>query len=256
MTKDYTYKDYVTAKTFCKDYSVYQKKYAVTPRESDKVIFSQVKQVMEILGNEALHVLDMGCSTGNLLLHLKNLYPRLKLTGGDLMISVIEDCRQNPDLAGIEFLVLDIFDIPASARYDCIIVNAVLYLFSDDELQRIVMSLSGALKPGGTLILYDFSHGFHQNITIKEKSFSHPEGLTLHYRPHTVWHRALEGAGFTAVDIHPFRIPIELPRREDIDSTREESLLSYTVRSREGENLLFRGALFQPWSHIIARKGR
>lgn len=256
MTNEYTYKEYVTAQAFCADYSAYQKKYAVTPRESDKVIIDLVGQILAARGDAALDVLDVGCSTGNLLKHLRRSHPQLRLTGGDLMLPVVEGCRNNPDLSDIEFLVLDIFDIPASLRYDVIIANAILYLFSDEELRRIAAHLSGALKPGGSLIVYDFSHGFEQNLTIQERSFSHPEGLTLHFRPYRVWRAAFEEAGFGAVDFRPFRIPLELPRRDDLDPAKEESLITYTVRSREGENLLFRGTLFQPWSHIVARKER
>jgi hypothetical protein len=34
-----------------------------------------------------------------------------------------------------------------------------------------------------------------------------------------------------------------------------EDLNSYTVKTETGDRLLFRGALYQPWCHMIAHKG-
>ena len=61
-------------------------------RESDKVL---VDLLRKHIGNNDIEgtpeLLDIGCSTGNLLLHLKRLAPSVNMTGGDLALSSIEE---------------------------------------------------------------------------------------------------------------------------------------------------------------------
>ena len=63
-------------------------------------------------------------------------------------------------------------------------------------------------------------------------------------------------SGFDDVQFAPFEIPIDLPRGRTVGDNESgfEDLNSYTVRSEAGDRLLFRGTLFQPWCHLIARK--
>ena len=241
------YKEYVADREFIEDYSVYQRKYAEQVRESDRVVIDIVTELAD--GREGLRVLDIGCSTGNLLRHLRNLVPGLELTGGDLTPEVLEGCRADPELEGVEFEEMDLLDLPRE-RFDVVIANAVLYLMSDEEFERAAASIAGALREGGHFVAFDFFHPFEQELEIRETSRTHPRGLMLHFRPFDVGREVLGGAGFGEVDFRPFEIPIDLPRHED-----DGELISYTRGAADGGRLLFRGTLFQPWCHAVARKG-
>lgn len=83
-TKKFDYHHYVGDETFLRDYNAYQKKYAGQIRESDKVLIQLVREIAERSGSleERFRLLDIGCSTGNLLLHLKHAFPSMELTGG------------------------------------------------------------------------------------------------------------------------------------------------------------------------------
>jgi 2-polyprenyl-3-methyl-5-hydroxy-6-metoxy-1,4-benzoquinol methylase len=106
MNETFTYHDYVTDEKFLAGYNAYQAKYAGQMRESDKVMIRLIREVVAKRGDlgRPLRLLDIGCSTGNLLLHLKRQLPNLALTGGDLAESSLDECRGNPELVGIDFV--------------------------------------------------------------------------------------------------------------------------------------------------------
>ena len=248
MADNFTYLNYVTDETFLNEYNAYQAKYADSIRESDRVILQMVAARARAAGRP-LRLLDVGCSTGNLLGHLRAAFPAFTLVGGDLAESSLSTCRENPRLAGVEFKRLDILRLPTDERYDVITVNAVLYMMDDEQFVGALESLAGALATGGTLIVFDFFHGFPQDVSIIEVSQSHPHGLRLRFRRMDVVSQQLERAGFTALDFRPFDLPIDLPPHPDA-----AQLITYTVPTADGRRLPFRGTLFQPWCHLAAVK--
>lgn len=242
------YLDYVQDEDYLAMYNAYQAKYAHTMRESDRVLIGLVGERLAAgRTGAAPSLLDIGCSTGNLLMHLRRAFPGLRLTGGDLAQSSLDACRSNPELAGIEFSALDLLYLPADGAYDIITVNAVLFVLTGAQLARAFASLAGALRPGGTLIAFDFFHPFPQDLAITETSKNHPNGLTLHFRRQAEVAALLADAGFGTPDFRPFTLPIDLPM---IDG--DEMLITYTVPAADGRRLPFRGTLFQPWCHLIA----
>lgn len=249
MTNDYTYKDYVANKSFYDEYSKYQKKYAFNARESDKTIIGLVADEAERRGLAEPRVLDIGCSTGNLLHHLQKRLPKARLTGGDLMAYVVDECRENPLLQGMAFEVMDICALPKAGQ-DMVVANAILFLFDWDLYDAAVQSLFDSLAAGGMFVGYEWMHDFHSDITVIEKSNLHPDGLRISMRPYWRVRESFLRAGFADVEFRPFHIPIDLPRLEG----REQELVSRTVATDDGQRLLFRGPLHQPWCHMTARK--
>jgi SAM-dependent methyltransferase len=249
MSDDFTYHDYVNDEKYLEKYNAYQARHAVDIRESDKVIISMVRQLVDQANGRRLKVLDIGCSTGNLLMHLKRLVPEVDYMGGDLARSSLETCKANPNLQGIDFQAMDILDLPSST-FDIIIVNAVLYMFDDAQYERALAELNQALTNKGSVIVYDFIHSFvHQNLTIYETSLLHPDGMRLCFRPMSSVSAAVTRAGFSAVEFHPFELPIELSK-----PGYDEEVVTYTVNTDKNDRLMFRGALYQPWCHMVAQK--
>lgn len=248
MSKNFTYQDYVEDETFLERYNAYQQRYATQIRESDKVMAALVGEAIAAAGRR-LKVLDIGCSTGNLLLHLRRLVPEADYLGGDLAESSLQECRRNPALEGVAFERLDITDLPPE-RFDVVIANAVLYMFDEVQYDRALKSLATSLKTDGRLLVYDFAHPFdHQNLTIHETSLMHPKGLRLCFRPMTYVREHMQAAGFRTPEFRPFELPIDLPK-----PGHDEEVVTYTVATAEAARLMFRGALFQPWCHMIALK--
>lgn len=229
------------------DYIAYQKRYAGTVRESDRRILALVAEVVQASG-PGCRLLDIGCSTGNLLRHLKGAFPGLSLTGGDLSEMQLAACREDPDLAGIAFEAIDILAVGRFSAFDIVTANAILYGFAPEAFEHAVASIGAALRPGGTLIAFDLFHPFEQEVAIVERSAAFPDGHPLHFRSYGWTRRALAAAGFAEPAFHPFAIPIDLPM------PGRDSVRTYTRRDAEGARLQFRGTLFQPWCHMVARR--
>lgn len=234
-------------RTAAGEYLDYQTRYRTTLRESDRVIVETVRRIAAERGGGALSLVDIGCSTGNLLLHLKRLVPGLRLHGGDVYPRIVESCRADPDLAGIGFDVMDILALEAGRTFDIVVVNAVLWMFGDADLERALSSLARIATPRGHLITFELFHQADEELEVVERSRAHPDGLLLHFRPIGAVRRSLERAGFVDVQARPFRIPIDLPRSAD-----PADITSYTVRAADGERLIFRGMLYTPWCHLTA----
>lgn len=227
-------------------YVDYQTRYAVEPRESDKTL---IRLLIDALGGvSAPRILDVGCSTGNLLKHLKGAFPDALLQGGDAAADAVEICALDPELADIEVRFMDVTEISAD-NLDAVIVNAVLFSLDGDAVGRALSSLCSSLRPGGVFANFEFYHPFPEELEIIERSKLYPDGLTLHSRSIAAYERLLLRHGFTDVAFHPFEIPIDLH-----DAHEDSSLTSYTRRLDDGTRLIFRGALAQPWCHVIARK--
>jgi len=245
-----SYEAYVNDDAFLKEYNAYQNKYAQSIRESDKVLINMVREIFSRHdpAKGAFKLLDIGCSTGNLLLHLKNLVPGMELVGGELAESSLTECRANPKLHGIRFERLDMLDLACKAEFDVVIANAVAVYFYWDEYAKAARSCNRALKKGGTYLAFEWLHPFtNQDITITETTIGHPDGLRICFRPMPKVASVFEAAGFNKISFHPFELPIELPK-----PGFDEEVISYTVKSAENKNLCFRGTLFQPWCHMSA----
>tara|TARA_B110000003_G_scaffold242856_1_gene250923 strand:+ start:2568 stop:3314 length:747 start_codon:yes stop_codon:yes gene_type:complete len=246
----FNYKEYVTDKKFLKDYENYQERYSSSIRESDKKTIDLIGDWIHERKKE-LRVLDIGCSTGNLLYHLHNVYPDLELVGCDYAETSIRKCRQNTRLKNIEFHIADVTNPIKLGLFDIVLVNAVFYMMSENDFAKGLQNISKTLKKGGLLVLFDFANDFNQDLKITEVSKSHPLGLDIHFRPKEKIRELLLSTGFSKLKFVNFKLPIDLPLISEQD---HNELNSYTIKSEIGERLVFRGSLYQPWCHICARR--
>lgn len=246
MAKD-TYEKYVADTGMLNKYNAYQSKYQDEPRESDKVLIGLVQ---EESARGATSLLDIGCSTGNLLRHLRRLLPQLRLVGGDLSGPAIEKCRVDPKLDGIEFALIDMLNISDVPKFDVVVANAVAVYFDWATYRKSAESVFTALRPGGAFLAFEWLHPFAvQDLTIIETSSWHPDGLKICFRPMRKVEAMLRDIGFSAIEFRPFELPIDLPV-----AGYDQDVITYTRKDEHGHRMAFRGALYQPWCHLIARK--
>src|SRR5688572_8327005 len=235
MARNDLYETYPHDTRHMQGYIAYQQRYVSSIRESDRVILEMLAATLSRRRSHAeAKVLDIGCSTGNLLRHLKQAFPSLALTGGDLSDLQLEVCRKDRQLDGVDFRRLDIKALPAGEKYDAILANAILYGFDQNGFEQSLRSISGALRPGGVLIVFDFFHPWKQEIEIIEKTRGFPQGHPLHFRPFIKTEDTLREVGFAGVEFRPFAIPIDLPQQDHA----AEDIRTHTVVTTDGERLL------------------
>ena len=72
MAENFTHHDYMKNTKFLEEYNLYQKRYSKNMRDSDRVLTNFIcNHVTKTKFKHEPTLLDIGCSTGNLLLHLK-----------------------------------------------------------------------------------------------------------------------------------------------------------------------------------------
>ena len=228
------------------DYMEYQKKHRNSIRESDKVTIELIEKNLPA-GNK-LKLLDVGCHNGNLLYHINKAIPNLHLKGIDLFPGVVEGCRNDPQLSGISFEVMDVKDLH-STKADIVVVSAVMFRFNDNEYSHICHNFYRCLESGGTLVMFDLFNPFRQTLQIVEMTPTHPAGLVLNLRFQGEIEKKLVNAGFSEICFQMFEIPIDLPLVDP-----QDPLFTHTVRTKSDKRLQFRGSLYQPWCHLVAKK--
>ena len=231
-----------------KAYADYQARFAHSPKECDKhaawLVLSAVR------GLAKPRILDIGCNTGNFLRLLKANLPDADLWGGDIVPDLIEMCRQAPDLEGVRFEVMNIFDL--HGPFDVITGNAVNFNFEPDEYRASLVSIAKALKPGGHWISYEYVFPDDRQQKVVETSQHRPDGLTLFLRSAPFVRQALRDAGFADIEVDLFNIPIDLPKPDPTGT--DADLITYTVKDETGFRHQYRGGLYQPWAHVRARR--
>lgn len=223
------------------DYLAYQEKYRDEPRASDV-------ELIRLISNrttKGARVLDVGCSTGNLLRHLRAKRPDLELAGLDLDPAAVQ-ITKDEGFAAAEWDIT--VQVPGDPLQDAVILNAVLYCLTDEQTSDALANIHRVLKPGGHLFIWDLLHPWNQRLTITEESERYGEP-TYHIRPYKLLEGMAHGVGFSVVDFRPCKVP-RLVKPDDRDD-----LTSWTHPpdwSRGG--VAFRGGIAQPWCHAILTK--
>jgi tRNA (cmo5U34)-methyltransferase len=109
---------------------------------------------------EARHVLDLGCGAGNYTLKLLEHLPNLDVTLIDLSEPMLQRAVERVRAATrgqITLLQGDIRQITLpEAEYDIVLAAAVLHhLRADSEWRDVFTALHGALRPGGSIWVFD-----------------------------------------------------------------------------------------------------
>src|SRR3546814_9775927 len=98
---------YVRDETFLSYYNDYQARWRDRIAERDHAMIDLI--ALHTWGKGTL--LDIGCSTGNLLQHVRQAFPNLRLTGGELAESSLHTAKGNPSLASVDLRRMNMLDI-------------------------------------------------------------------------------------------------------------------------------------------------
>lgn len=126
--------------------------------------------IMDIIGTRAAaRLLDVGTGTGRM---LELFGPGLAYgLGIDINPEMLRMARARLESAGLphcQVRLMDMYQLPADASYDAVIIHQVLHFAEQPE--ALVRQAAAALAPGGQLVIADFAQ--HQNETMRS-SYNH-----------------------------------------------------------------------------------
>lgn len=150
---------------------------------------SLVAEAASVTTPHATHLLDVGCGGGNYTLKLLERMPSLNVTLVDLSQVMLDLAvpRIRPKTAGsVEAIQSDIREIDLGrGRFDIVLASAVLHhLRTDDEWRSVFQKLHDALKPRGSIWIFD----------IVESPL--PEIQAIHWRRYGEYLKAAGGEAF------------------------------------------------------------
>lgn len=147
-------------------------------------------------------VLELGAGVGFNSLHLARKHPDVRFTGVDLLARhVAQANKAAKELTNVSFRQGNFEALPDfPGRFD--IVFAVETLCHAHDLDNLCQRISGLLRPGGQLVIFDgYCHQELEDCTpemaLSARLYAVGTGVALGFRTTTPWCMALERAGLT-----------------------------------------------------------
>lgn len=230
---------------------IHRQRFAMEPRHSDKVVIEALRELVAAHppARRPLALADIGCGSGTLLQHLRHSGLPFELSGYDRDPIAIADARRDPSLDGVALDVADVLDESWTPVCDVAVVSILLLGMDDQELERALRVIHRGIRPGGALVMFDLLHPGVQDLVIQETTSTTAAPVVLRIRSMPRMEAALRRAGFDGIEFRAFELPVDFPAPTDPGDIR-----THTVKTIDGRRLSFRGALYQPWCHVFARR--
>jgi len=190
-------------------------------------------------------VLDAGSGPGVITFLLAGEYPDARVTGVDLSLEEVDNCRAIASRGGFSntsFQHADIARLPWKDRFDLIVCVDILEHIDDDG--AAVASLCRALAPGGTLVLHVPAKFRRYPVFKRTPNFEVPSHVRTGYAPEEI-REVVANAGLTIARTgHTFGFLETLANN-----------LGYMITKAEKRNRLLYAAAF-PFLNFLAWLGR
>jgi 2-polyprenyl-3-methyl-5-hydroxy-6-metoxy-1,4-benzoquinol methylase len=181
----------------------------------------EVDRVLQGASLQGLSVLDIGCGAGGISLNLAQRHGAEKVLGIDVESLVLDRARQRADetgLAGrVTFQQIAPGEMPfPDASFDAVFSKDAMIHIADKEW--LFAQVFRVLKPGGLFAASDWLTSHDGSPSAAMRSYLDAEGLSFGMASPARYRRALDAAGFKAVELRDrnpwYRdvAPVELAR--------------------------------------------
>ncbi|MEZ4940667.1 MAG: class I SAM-dependent methyltransferase [Saprospiraceae bacterium] len=103
-------------------------------------------------------VLDFGVGTATLSLMLKKALPNLNVTGIDVDENILRIARTKIAGRNIQLALYEGNELPFEDQsFDCVVSSLVIHHLTDDQKQAAFREILRVLRPGGSLVIADWS---------------------------------------------------------------------------------------------------
>jgi SAM-dependent methyltransferase len=164
------------------------------PEEGDKVV-----QGLDLTGRT---VLDIGCGSGGIALHLVRRHGAAHVTGFDVELPVIEHARRRAEAAGLTDRAAFVQAPPGPLPFDdqsfdiVFSKDALLHVSDKDALFAEIFRV---LRPGGWFAASNWMIGHEGEPSPAMKDYIAAEGLSFAMKSPERYVQAMRGAGFVDV---------------------------------------------------------
>lgn len=158
---------------------------------------------------ESVSVLDVACGTGLFGYGLAQRHRNVRVTSLDWS-NVIEVTKRYVEHLHLQeqvrFLEGDMFTLDLGGPHDVVILSHVLHHFSEERCRVLTQRMADALRPGGRLVIHEFSPG---DGDPRSDAFAHIFSTTMlvwtrqgEAFPESFYRKLLERCGFESPEVH------------------------------------------------------
>jgi len=205
-----------------KVYRTHDNFYKTEPRSEPKQVFKEISKLISGIAKPSdrkLHLLDVGCATGDLLGYLSaNHGTEYTLKGLELLVPLIEEAkRRNPGIDIKDGTVENRNTFDAQS-FDVVTVLGVIQIF--DEVEQIIANLISWTRPHGRVLVHGLFNPYPVDVLIKYRNVDGPDHDNNFQNGWNIisqetFRLLATRNGAKGVKYHPFEMNIDIAQKLD-----------------------------------------
>jgi len=194
------------------DYIYFEEDYYKNKKET----FSFLIDILKNYRKDKFSLLDLGCSRGELLYHIKNdLINYSKLSGLDYSEDLIKSAKEQDFLKGIDFHVGDAQNFELNQKFDFIVCSGTVGYF--DSLDELFKMIKKHLNKGGVALVFHLFNELDVDVHVKYRNNKYFDQFECGWNVHSIQtaKKVLSNLNLSLKATHRFQLSFNDKPKED-----------------------------------------